>query len=293
MNEQPVVFQSQDHWLAGIVHHGEQIRTAGVRRGVIIIVGGPQTRVGSHRQFVLLARYLARHGISVFRFDYAGIGDSEGELSDFLAAPPDIGPAIEQFMASCPGLESIALWGLCDGASAILLYLSQRQAAIVNCIIVANPWVEQRQSKAKTLLKHYYLERLFCAGLWRKIIGGKFEFGAAVTGVSRAIINIFRRDGATIKLTGQAGRPKFNQDNFVYYMKQGLANFNGHGHLILSGQDLVAREFCQLLADDPEWRQLISQKFGSQLDLELSNHTFANATWRCAVEKFTVDKLVN
>ena len=41
--------------LPAILHPG----TPGAARGVLVVVGGPQTRVGSHRQFVLLARQLA------------------------------------------------------------------------------------------------------------------------------------------------------------------------------------------------------------------------------------------
>ncbi|KAB8057318.1 hydrolase 1, exosortase A system-associated, partial [Janthinobacterium violaceinigrum] len=45
-------------------------------RGVLIVTGGPQYRVGSHRQFVLLARALAAQGVPVLRFDLRGMGDS-------------------------------------------------------------------------------------------------------------------------------------------------------------------------------------------------------------------------
>jgi len=42
--------------------------------GVMIVVGGPQYRVGSHRQFLLLSRRLAAQGYAVWRFDYRGMG---------------------------------------------------------------------------------------------------------------------------------------------------------------------------------------------------------------------------
>ena len=52
-------------------------------RGVLIVTGGPQYRAGSHRQFVLLARFLAARGMAVLRFDYRGMGDSEGAPRDY------------------------------------------------------------------------------------------------------------------------------------------------------------------------------------------------------------------
>ena len=52
---------------------------------VVVIVGGPQYRVGSHRQFLLLSRALASAGFAVLRFDYRGMGDSPGKLRDFQA----------------------------------------------------------------------------------------------------------------------------------------------------------------------------------------------------------------
>ena len=53
------------------------------KTAVIIVVGGPQFRVGSHRQFALLARSLAMQGILALRFDYSGMGYSEGVLKSF------------------------------------------------------------------------------------------------------------------------------------------------------------------------------------------------------------------
>jgi alpha/beta superfamily hydrolase len=49
---------------------------------VLVIVGGPQYRAGSHRQFTLLARSLAEQGFAVLRFDYRGMGDSTGAMRD-------------------------------------------------------------------------------------------------------------------------------------------------------------------------------------------------------------------
>ena len=90
--------------------------------GVVIIVGGPQYRAGSHRQFTLLARHLAEHGIASIRFDYRGMGDSEGEMRNFENIDADIRAAIDALIAHTSGVQRVALWGLCDAASASLYY---------------------------------------------------------------------------------------------------------------------------------------------------------------------------
>jgi len=78
MNEIPVTFGCEDISLVGVLHAPE----AAPSLGFVFVVGGPQYRVGSHRQFVLLARDLASHGAAVLRFDCRGMGDSGGFFRD-------------------------------------------------------------------------------------------------------------------------------------------------------------------------------------------------------------------
>ena len=96
--ETPLLFQCDGKQLLGMLHLPQQP----VRTGVVMVVGGPQYRVGSHRQFLLLSRFLAQHGVAVFRFDYRGMGDSEGEISSFEAVDDDLKAAIDTFLAHAP-----------------------------------------------------------------------------------------------------------------------------------------------------------------------------------------------
>src|SRR4051794_21287485 len=84
--------------------------------GVLIVIGGPQYRAGSHRQFVHLARHLASRGIVCMRFDVRGMGDSTGEMQSFEDIQPDIAAAVDVFCSE-QKLERVVLWGLCDGAT--------------------------------------------------------------------------------------------------------------------------------------------------------------------------------
>jgi len=89
--------------------------------GVIVVVGGPQYRVGSHRQFVLLGRALASQGIAVLRFDLTGMGDSVGQAAASSTAARTFAMRQAFFSRLCPAESGLPM-GLCDGASASLLY---------------------------------------------------------------------------------------------------------------------------------------------------------------------------
>ena len=91
---------------------------------VLIVVGGAQYRVGSHRQFVRLARHLAAAGHPVLRFDLPGMGDSPGEPLPFEDSAPPIAASLDA-LQQASGRARAVLWGLCDGASAAVLDLGR------------------------------------------------------------------------------------------------------------------------------------------------------------------------
>ena len=164
--ERPIVFACAGAQLVGICS------PAPADLGVVVVVGGPQYRGGSHRQFVLLARQLAAAGFPVLRFDVRGMGDSEGEQRGFESITPDIAAAIDTLCAQQPQVRRVVLWGLCDGASAALLYLQERQDARICGVALANPWVRSPVSQARAQVKHYYTRRLREPAFWRKLVSG-------------------------------------------------------------------------------------------------------------------------
>src|SRR5687767_14300174 len=90
--------------------------------GLLLVTGGSQTRIGSHRMYERLAWSLAGEGISCLRFDRRGVGDSSGVDPDFAGSGPDIAAAAAAFRAAAPGIERMFGFGLCDGASALALF---------------------------------------------------------------------------------------------------------------------------------------------------------------------------
>ncbi len=252
-------------------------------RGVLVVVGGPQYRAGSHRQFILLARALATQGIAVMRFDYRGMGDSEGAARDFSDIDDDLRAAIDGFIGAVPGLQEIVLWGLCDGAAAALCYAPQD--ARVCGLVLLNPWVRTEQGAARAWLKHYYLQRLGDAGFWKKLAGGGFD----VRGAARSLWQTLGaalgkgRSAAPQTADATADGPQHLPDQMLACLRR----FQGRILLILSGNDLTAREFCDLLARSGAWRQALQGRHVQRHDLADADHTFSQQAWRDQVAQWT------
>ena len=68
LHEQAMMLPVADQSLAAVLSPGS------ASTGLLLVVGGPQYRVGSHRQFVKLCRAAAANRIPAFRFDVAGMG---------------------------------------------------------------------------------------------------------------------------------------------------------------------------------------------------------------------------
>jgi exosortase A-associated hydrolase 1 len=265
--ETPVVLTVQQQPLVGIIHHGADDAIT----GVLVLVGGPQYRVGSHRQFVLLARQLAAQGMPVMRFDLRGMGDATGPALDFSERAPDISAALDAFKAHCPALQGVVLWGLCDGASAALL-CAQHDARVTGMVLL-NPWVYSEQGAARTLLKHYYWQRMFSRAAWKGLCQRRLAFTAAIAALQ--------------KVLRQAAKPRPPSPPLAQQMRTGLQQFAGPVLLILSGRDLTADQFRDTVEADPIWQSLLQQPRIRQHSLTEADHTFSCAAWRDQVAQWT------
>lgn len=272
--EHAVTFSCAGEQLLGIVAAPELPQAT----GVLIVVGGPQYRVGSHRQFLLLSRALAEAGYVAMRFDCRGMGDSTSELRDFEAVNEDIESAIEAFRAYCPQLEHIVLWGLCDAASAILLYWDQTRDARVHGLVLVNPWVRSETTLARTHIKHYYGQRLLQAEFWRKLLTGNLGLGRAIEGFLNSLIHAHQK-------SHYAGRDE--KLPFQKKMARALETFYGEVLLLLSGNDYTAKEFIQAVQADRLWSAAIEKSNTTRVDILDADHTFSSAEWRGQVESIT------
>jgi exosortase A-associated hydrolase 1 len=244
---------------------------------VLIVTGGPQYRIGSHRQFALLASELASEGFPVLRFDYRGMGDSEGTPRSFDNIGDDLNAATQHFFDAVPNLQELVLWGLCDGATAAGFHAPDDER--ICALILLNPWVRTTTGAARATLRHYYIRRLFDPQFWRKLASGRFNPGTAARSLQQL----------TQAACSTAAHETDSSDlNTPRRLLDSLQRFHGRILIILSGDDLTAQEFLDVQRRSDAWRTLLAAPRITQLTLARANHTFSRRVWRDEVAQMCI-----
>jgi exosortase A-associated hydrolase 1 len=225
---QPLVFPCEGIFLAGTLHPADG------RTAVLMVSGGRQTRHGSHRGFVALAEGLARAGYPVLRFDRRGVGDSDGDDPGFRASGPDIAAARAALRATCPHVRSIIGWGLCDGATALVLH-----SAGFDGLILANPWTQDAEVgdplPQPSAIKANYAEKLVSPAAWRRLLSGAVNLKGLVSGLAKLL------QPQRITRTGAA-------------VLGGLRSYPGKALVLLADRDGTAQAFAAMLRSSPRSR---------------------------------------
>ena len=273
--EQPLFFDCGGDALLGVLHHPA---SASLDVGLLLVVGGPQYRVGSHRKFVLLARALAASGIPVFRFDYRGMGDSAGDPRDFEGIADDIRAALDCFNEHHPGLRGVVLWGLCDAATANAFYATSDSRVLGQ--IALNPWVRTSSGEAQAFIRHYYLQRLIDRAFWHKVFSGKWP-------MVQAMRDFFSKLGHSRQSPAKAhGKTPAPLPERMFAAQEAAG---GPTLVILSGQDLTAREYEDRVSESPAWSAWMASPKVTLRRLDAADHTFSRAVWRDQVAEWSRD----
>lgn len=259
VSEAAFLFDCQGDSLPGILASAGPSPTL----GVLIVVGGPQYRVGSHRQFVRMARALADDHTAVMRFDVRGMGDGEGAQRSFDMLDPDIMAAINAFKVKVPTLERVVLLGLCDGATAAVLHAAS--GGDVDGLMLLNPWVQTAPGISRAALKHYYVRRFADRSLWRKLVSGQVGIRGALREFAAGVVESFRLqpDGGVSDTT--------LPERFVDAMEAAHIQTL----VILSGNDFVAREFEDSVLRLSGFKQAVDAGWAQVTHLPGADHTFS------------------
>lgn len=289
----PIVFRCADHDCVGMLHEPAAPST----RGVLIVVGGPQYRAGSHRQFVHLAHDLAAAGFVALRFDYRGMGDSDGAARTFEDIGTDIRAAVDELTDRHGEIEEVILWGLCDAATAAAFYAAAD--ARVTGLILVNPWVRTEQGIARSYLRNYYGRRLLEPDFWKQLLTGRIRVGKMLTSFCADIAAGIGRRSAAPAPGDDSGSGKDQHSGtgaapnspLPERMAAAVDAFPGPVLFVMSGQDLTAGEFDAAARSRPWRRALRGRNNISWARMEAADHTFSRRAWRDELATRCIDWL--
>lgn len=192
LQEEILCAESRGHRLPGILSRPARVLPGAP--GVFLLSPGLKHRVGPHRLHLKLARLFTGLGLPVYRFDFHGTGDAEGELFD--VSVPVLHEAIQNghFLADAQaaltsfceraGLERVVACGLCGGAITGL-YAAEADSRVEGIIGFQLPvkvldqeidYADQISGEYSDFILTLYLKKLFNAGAWRNFFTGKSEY---------------------------------------------------------------------------------------------------------------------
>lgn len=251
--EQATSFTVEQSQLLAVYHAPDKHKT--IKSAVIIITGGPQYRVGSHRIFVQLSRFLSQHNIAVFRFDQRGHGDSSGHIREYDNYQKDLQGAIEHLLTLNNDIEQITLWGLCDGAT-----FAGMEADIhpkISSLILCNPWLESENATALTQIRHYYPNRIRKSNIVHLLQHPKQLIHTAINLLSQLI----------------SASKKPSHDTPIKSFFTAISNFQGDILFLYGSDDLTAKRFKLIAQEYPE---IMTGPRVSQINIADSDHTFTH-----------------
>jgi exosortase A-associated hydrolase 1 len=202
------------------------------------------------------------------------MGDSDGARRNFERIDADIAGAITALQRGA-GVTEVVLWGLCDGASAALIY-APKDSRVVG-IVASNPWARSAQIAAATRVRHYYLRRVFSGQFWRKAFTGGVGIRRGAGELAGSLRHAF------------GDRSGSDADDYLRRMHEGWRGFDRPVLFVLSGHDFTAREFEMWVARDNARKTLLQRPGVEIYRSDVADHTFSDKPSREAVTNRTIE----
>jgi exosortase A-associated hydrolase 1 len=213
------------------------------------------------------------------RFDYRGMGDSDGSPRTFQEIEEDIRAAVDAFCQWVPEMTQVVLWGLCDAVPPSIFYAPTDTR--VSGLVLVNPFAYTMDGQARTFVKHYYWSRLKQPDYWLKVFSGRFDAWASLKSIFQVMSVAFSTKESAERLSPNPACPLPDR------MRMTLEGFKGRFLVILSGNDLVAREFNDTVARSKNWQNLLASERVTKHSVPEANHTFSRREWRDEVASVT------
>lgn len=263
---------------------------------VVLLSPGVKMRVGPGRLYAPLTEALTRSGHTVLRFDFSGLGDSEGQVEE--AQLIDVYRSVEQgryvddtldavdWARARLGHERVILGGLCGGALTALLAAERSDAvdAILSLgmtvALVGGP-VKPAELLTGTQLdrrRSLYFRRLLQPRSWTRFFTGRTEYGVLFGSLRRGIAARLRPHGRVAVAPTPAAPADLNPafpSAFLGFLARG-----GRILLLFGEKDRLPSEYLEKFAA-PHARQL--EPHAGQIQMHVipeANHVISQSSWR-------------
>jgi uncharacterized protein len=179
-------------------------------------------------------------------------------------------------MVESAQLRTVALWGLCDGASAALLYVGERADRRVSHLCLLNPWVRSDVSLARAHIEHHYKRRVRDWSFWGRLLSGRIP--------ASAVLDLLRSLRVAL---GSPSVAQTAQRPYQHRMADAWRAFPGQILLLCSGHDYTAEEFNDALANDPVWKGAAEHRRLTRHTLPEADHTLTDEPVRQQADALT------
>jgi uncharacterized protein len=275
--------------LFGIFEEPEQARTD---IGIVLLSPGVKSRVAPHRLYNKIAQRLVHSGFRVLRFDFAGLGDSEGAIQERLM--PDLYRSIQlgryvgdtltaiDWMRTHAGTSQVVLGGLCGGALTGLLAAeaSDHVAGLFGLglpVILDGSTVDKVGSMSQGELRSMrrkYLAKVLDPSSWWRVITLRSDFRLvwrSLKARSRA-----RRYATTASpaVLGDNANPRFSRALFSMLERRRPTL------VVFGGSDRLYWEYREKFADP---HAAFLSPYADQLEvrvIEQANHVLTMGEWQ-------------
>ena len=180
MREEAILF-GEGQCLVGIVTDPESQNGNHSKTAVILLNPGVVHRVAPGRIYVRMARALAAMGLTVFRFDFSGIGDSPVRYDNLpfdRSAVKETQDAM-RFLQTTRDVQRFILLGGCSGAR-VSLQTACCDSRVAGAFLINLQMSEDDDQSldqiGRTAAFYYWNFALFDLKSWRKLLTGKADY---------------------------------------------------------------------------------------------------------------------
>lgn len=286
---------------AGQTLFGTLHRPARARAGlpaVLLLSPGVKMRVGPGRLYIPLTQMLCEQGYTVLRFDFFGLGDSEGDLQEKML--PDVYNHIEVgryvddtlaaigWLTTTHGFKRFVLGGLC-GAAITALLAAQREPRVdgllslgMTVTLASNAATPGKYMSGKQLdeMRGLYLRKLFNPVAWWRFITFRSDYSVMWHSMLRVIRKPAPKPVAAapeapvpVEQRGNAN-PLFPPAYFAFLRR------GGHALMLFSEKDRLYSEYEEKFVQ-PYAASL--NEVAAQIETHLvpnANHVLSLHEWR-------------